>query len=225
MEHHRRGAPATFDRRAPVAARALAGWRGRESRPFGTIGASACRPASAGGAAPRARESGLHGRAHRSHARRGRVLRRSGRGRGPSPPTRRRRSVLDHGTTVRARGRPRRLTGRDCGQAVGARPVVRARARLERGVSASARPFGCFRMATTTLPPICSVGSLLGTGWRGSSRRRSRSQSWPCDAGGSALDLGTGCGIQALLAAKHSERVVATDVNERALAFAAFNAR
>jgi hypothetical protein len=39
------------------------------------------------------------------------------------------------------------------------------------------------------------------------------------------LDLGTGCGIQALLAAKHSERVVATDVNERALAFARFNAR
>ena len=41
----------------------------------------------------------------------------------------------------------------------------------------------------------------------------------------SALDLGTGCGIQALLAAKHSERVVATDVNPRALNFAAFNAR
>ena len=39
-----------------------------------------------------------------------------------------------------------------------------------------------------------------------------------------ALDLGTGCGIQALLAAKHSERVVATDLNPRALAFAAFNA-
>ena len=39
-----------------------------------------------------------------------------------------------------------------------------------------------------------------------------------------ALDLGTGCGIQALLAAKHSAQVVATDVNERALAFAAFNA-
>ncbi len=38
------------------------------------------------------------------------------------------------------------------------------------------------------------------------------------------LDLGTGCGIQALLAAKHSSRVVATDVNERALAFARFNA-
>ena len=39
-----------------------------------------------------------------------------------------------------------------------------------------------------------------------------------------ALDVGTGGGIQALLAARHSERVVATDVNERALAFAAFNA-
>lgn len=39
-----------------------------------------------------------------------------------------------------------------------------------------------------------------------------------------ALDLGTGCGIQALLAAKHCDRVVATDVNPRALAFATFNA-
>jgi SAM-dependent methyltransferase len=39
-----------------------------------------------------------------------------------------------------------------------------------------------------------------------------------------SLDLGTGCGIQALLAARHSTRVVATDVNERALAFARFNA-
>jgi methylase of polypeptide subunit release factors len=38
------------------------------------------------------------------------------------------------------------------------------------------------------------------------------------------LDLGTGCGIQALLAAKHSDRVVATDLNPRALAFARFNA-
>lgn len=41
----------------------------------------------------------------------------------------------------------------------------------------------------------------------------------------SALDLGTGCGVQALLAARFSTRVVATDVNERALAIAAINAR
>jgi len=38
-----------------------------------------------------------------------------------------------------------------------------------------------------------------------------------------ALDMGTGNGIQAILAARHAERVVATDVNERALAFAALN--
>ena len=39
-----------------------------------------------------------------------------------------------------------------------------------------------------------------------------------------SLDMGTGLGIQALLLARHSQRVVATDVNERALAFASFNA-
>jgi methylase of polypeptide subunit release factors len=38
------------------------------------------------------------------------------------------------------------------------------------------------------------------------------------------LDLGTGGGLQALLAAAHSERVVATDVNPRAVRVAAFNA-
>ncbi|MDO5627649.1 MAG: methyltransferase [Mobilicoccus sp.] len=41
---------------------------------------------------------------------------------------------------------------------------------------------------------------------------------------GSVLDLGTGCGIQALHAAGHAEHVVATDLSERALAYAAFNA-
>ena len=40
----------------------------------------------------------------------------------------------------------------------------------------------------------------------------------------SALDVGTGNGIQALLLSKHAERVVATDVNERALGFAEFTA-
>lgn len=39
-----------------------------------------------------------------------------------------------------------------------------------------------------------------------------------------ALDVGTGNGIQALLLARHAERVVATDVNERALVLAEFNA-
>ena len=39
-----------------------------------------------------------------------------------------------------------------------------------------------------------------------------------------ALDLGTGCGLQAILLARHARHVVATDVNPRALAFAAANA-
>ncbi|GAA4490164.1 DUF7059 domain-containing protein [Microbacterium panaciterrae] len=40
-----------------------------------------------------------------------------------------------------------------------------------------------------------------------------------------ALDLGTGCGIQALLVARHAGSVVATDISERALAYAELNAR
>lgn len=39
-----------------------------------------------------------------------------------------------------------------------------------------------------------------------------------------ALDLGTGCGIQALLIARHAASVVATDISVRALAFAELNA-
>ena len=39
-----------------------------------------------------------------------------------------------------------------------------------------------------------------------------------------ALDLGTGCGIQALLVSRHAHEVVATDISSRALAFAALNA-
>ncbi|WP_322937607.1 class I SAM-dependent methyltransferase [Nocardioides bizhenqiangii] len=41
---------------------------------------------------------------------------------------------------------------------------------------------------------------------------------------GKALDLGTGCGVQALHLAGHADRVVATDVNPRALDLARFNA-
>jgi hypothetical protein len=40
----------------------------------------------------------------------------------------------------------------------------------------------------------------------------------------SALDIGTGCGVQALLAARHSRRVVGVDVNPRAIEFAAAGA-
>lgn len=39
------------------------------------------------------------------------------------------------------------------------------------------------------------------------------------------LDMGTGVGVLALLAAKHSEKVIAVDINFRALQFARFNAQ
>ncbi|HEX5018061.1 MAG TPA: class I SAM-dependent methyltransferase [Actinomycetes bacterium] len=39
-----------------------------------------------------------------------------------------------------------------------------------------------------------------------------------------SLDIGTGCGVQALLLASHSRDVVATDVSQRCLEFARFNA-
>ena len=42
---------------------------------------------------------------------------------------------------------------------------------------------------------------------------------------GSALDVGTGSGAQALFAAQHARHVVATDVNERALEFTRLNAQ
>lgn len=41
----------------------------------------------------------------------------------------------------------------------------------------------------------------------------------------SVLDLGTGCGIQAMHAARHADRVIATDISERALELAAINVR
>ena len=41
---------------------------------------------------------------------------------------------------------------------------------------------------------------------------------------GRVLDLGTGSGIQALLAVAHADEVVATDINPRALAYTRFNA-
>ncbi|WZO40803.1 methyltransferase [Microbacterium sp. LWO13-1.2] len=40
-----------------------------------------------------------------------------------------------------------------------------------------------------------------------------------------ALDLGTGCGIQALLVARYAGTVIATDISARALAYAEINAR
>ncbi len=45
------------------------------------------------------------------------------------------------------------------------------------------------------------------------------------DPVGRALDLGTGCGVQALLAAGHAEQVAAVDLNPRALWLTDLNCR
>lgn len=47
----------------------------------------------------------------------------------------------------------------------------------------------------------------------------------PRDPVGAVLDVGTGGGVQAILAARHATRVVATDANPRALAMARLGAR
>ena len=46
----------------------------------------------------------------------------------------------------------------------------------------------------------------------------------PRATAGRALDLGSGSGVQALLLAAHTEEIVATDLNPRALEFTSFNA-
>ncbi|MBM4037674.1 MAG: class I SAM-dependent methyltransferase [Planctomycetes bacterium] len=62
---------------------------------------------------------------------------------------------------------------------------------------------------------VMGIGSSTITLANATARRHSRL----------TLDLGTGCGILAFLAAPHSERVLAVDRNPRAVALARFNAR
>ncbi|MDQ2755377.1 MAG: class I SAM-dependent methyltransferase [Actinomycetota bacterium] len=61
---------------------------------------------------------------------------------------------------------------------------------------------------------VLGIGAASTTAAQWTIRRRVRS----------ALDLGTGCGVQSLHLADHAERIVATDVSARALAYARFNA-
>jgi len=46
----------------------------------------------------------------------------------------------------------------------------------------------------------------------------------PREAVATTVDIGTGCGVQALDASRHSDRVVATDLSRRALRLAALSA-
>ena len=65
--------------------------------------------------------------------------------------------------------------------------------------------------------PISDPAAEIVTGLN--SAARTLASLTPRRPAGRALDIGTGSGVQALLAATHCESVVATDVNERALGF------
>ena len=68
--------------------------------------------------------------------------------------------------------------------------------------------------ATLPVDHVLGIGGASTTLASWTVRRRIRS----------ALDLGTGCGVQALHLASHAAHVTATDVSRRALAYAVFNA-
>ena len=78
----------------------------------------------------------------------------------------------------------------------------------------------------TSLPASTAgrCGSSPTTSWGSAPRRPPLALLTVRDRVGSALDLGTGCGVQALHLAGHADQVVATDVNERALRLTRFNA-
>lgn len=62
-------------------------------------------------------------------------------------------------------------------------------------------------------PDVLDGDFVLGLGGAG----RTLVSLTPRDHVGVSADIGTGCGIQALLLARHSDRVIATDISERAL--------
>ncbi len=69
-------------------------------------------------------------------------------------------------------------------------------------------------------PGPLSADHVLGVGAASTTLASATSR----DRVGSALDLGTGCGVQALHLSTHAGRVTATDLSERALRFAATTA-
>ena len=73
---------------------------------------------------------------------------------------------------------------------------------------------------TLTNPDVLDGKFVLGLGGAG----RTLVSITPRDHVGVAADIGTGCGIQALLLARHSDRVIATDISHRALRLAELSA-
>ena len=73
---------------------------------------------------------------------------------------------------------------------------------------------------TLTTPDVLDGEFVLGLGGAG----RTLVSITPREHVGVAADIGTGCGIQALLLARHSDRVIATDISHRALRLAELSA-
>ena len=105
---------------------------------------------------------------------------------------------------------------------------ARAHGARTRRRSTSSRSHASRRSGRSCSPPTGCRPTRRATRPTTSPRTRRPRGSATCSrrARGStrALDVGTGNGVQALLAAGHSEHVVATDVNPRALAFTELNA-
>ena len=181
------------------------------SRPPASPSTVSPRPGAAGRrrARPRAGAPGRPG--HPRHGRAGRRPRPAVRAR-PQRDARPPRGGPADGRGRRPRApRPRRGRGRPGARGVRPAPVRRRAAR--RGGS----PPTCPRRPTNA--PL-APDHVLGIG--GASTTLA---SWtPRPAVGTALDLGTGCGVQSLHLAAHARSVTATDLSARALAFARFNA-
>ena len=120
----------------------------------------------------------------------------------------RRRGARPAGPRRRRRGRAAAPGGRRLGRRAGPAPA-RRRQRDDDGAATG----GC--------SPTSTPAARSATTSPASAARRSR---WPrrrrARRSGTVLDLGTGCGVQALHASRHARAVTATDVAPRALAMA-----
>lgn len=74
---------------------------------------------------------------------------------------------------------------------------------------------------TLVNPDVLDGDFVLGLGGAG----RTLVSLTPRDRVAVSADIGTGCGIQALLLARHSDQVIATDISDRALFLAGLSAR